>query len=278
MVRRFYHVIHNVVWIAVLALPGRIWAQELKPTEIYERLTPSVLTLKVLNTKGERYTGSAFFALQQGVAVTAWHTVHDAQYVHAYQADGTRFEVSGLVDRDEEHDLALIGVAPHSGPLAPLSRRAPTIGSRLYVLGAPKGFGFSIADGLLSQVQIIDGFQQYQISCPLSTGNSGGPVIDDFGEVIGVASWSRLDAQNINFAVPVELVRRMDPTRPPVSWEQAKGHETDQPSPGDSSKLSQAEDDLTALRGYLKRAAGRKITIIIQEEEENKRFSFIVPE
>ena len=271
---------YPATWLiaAILLAPGIMAAQALKPQEIYQLVTPSVLTLKVLNNRGERFTASGFLALQPGIAITAWHSIHDAQHVYAIMADGTRVEVEGLVDKDEEHDLALVRVKATDLPLAGLSDATPTIGSPLYVMGAPKGFGFSIVDGLLSQVQIIDGFKQYQISCPLSTGNSGGPVLNELGEVIGVASWSRLDAQNVNFAVPVEYVRDLDVNRSPVDWKEIHQHAAEVRDDAGAGRLSEPDDDLAALRNYLKRAAGHKITVTVQEDGGNKSFSFIVPE
>jgi hypothetical protein len=98
------------------------------------------------------------------------------------------------------------------------------------------------------------------------------------GEVIAVASWSRLDAQNVNFAVPVEYVRALDTTRPALGWMEFHRRTGETRGDAEASRLSEPEDDLTALRSYLKRAAGRKITVTVQEAEGNKNFSFIVPE
>lgn len=260
-----------------LASPAFLFAQELKPEAIYQRLLPSVLTLKVINGQGEKFTGSAFLALKPGIAVTAWHVVHDAQHVEAILANGTRVEVTGLVDKDEAHDIALIRVNLKEYPLVEVGWKPPSVGARMYVIGAPKGFGFSIADGLMSQVQSVDGFNQYQISCPLSTGNSGGPVVNERAQVIGVASWSRIDAQNVNFAVPIEHLKGLNPSREAVDWNSAKapvGRQTELTA----AKLSGPEDDLSALRSYLKAAAGRKITIIVRETEKDREFNFVVPE
>ena len=269
-----------LVMVVVMATVLRegVFAQSLKPQEIYQRVLPSVLTLKVLNTQGERFTASAFLALREGVAITSWHSIHDARHVYALLADGTRVEVSGLIDRDEFHDLALIRVNVSNRSLALLSDATPDIGSRLFVIGAPKGFGFSIADGLLSQMPIIDEFTQYQISCPLSTGNSGGPVVDERGEVIGVASWSKLDAQNLNFAVPIEYVRALDPSAATVDWRGANPGLANSNRKKNLRRLSEPDDDLESFRDYLKRAAGQTITLQVQDEEEKRIFRFVVPE
>jgi hypothetical protein len=126
----------------------------------------------------------------------------------------------------------------------------------------------------------MDGFNQYQISCPLSTGNSGGPVVNVSGEVIGVAAWSRLDAQNVNFAVSVEYLHALDPTRPTVAWHEPGIHMSQRVAMSEMASAAESKDDLAALRGYLKQAAGKRITIVVQEEEEqeSRSFNFVVPE
>jgi hypothetical protein len=67
-------------------------------------------------------------------------------------------------------------------------------------------------------MQLIDGFAQCQISCPISPGNSGGPVLNARGEVLGVVSWSKKDAQNLNFATPSTCLRTLDPLSPVTAW------------------------------------------------------------
>src|SRR5215218_7239200 len=72
--------------------------QELTAEKIYENSLPSVLTLRVENKAGEKYVGSAFLAVKEGIAVTAWHVIFDAVKVTAKFADGASCELNGFVD------------------------------------------------------------------------------------------------------------------------------------------------------------------------------------
>src|SRR5437016_5002488 len=153
-------------------------AQEIKPEEIYQRLLPSIVTLHVETWAGEEYVGTAFLGLDDDVAITAWHVVADARKVTARFADNEFVDVPGVVDKDERADLALVRLGASCRPQVQINTSNAPIGSRAYVIGAPKGYGFSITDGLISQVQNLDGIKQYQFSCPISGGNSGGPLVN----------------------------------------------------------------------------------------------------
>ena len=93
------------VAVAALCFPLR---GAMSPEKIYETVLPSTVTLDVENAAGQHFVGSAFLAVGEGLAVTAWHVVHDARRVEACFADHRRVAVAGLVDRNEELDLALI--------------------------------------------------------------------------------------------------------------------------------------------------------------------------
>jgi serine protease Do len=277
--------LNRAVLVAALLAPTLSYSQDLKPEEIYARLLPSVMTLKVINTAGERFTGSGFLAVDEGLAVTAWHVLFDAVEVTAIFADGQHVEVLGVVDKDEARDLALIKLNKTTGrPLAKIATTAPRVGARAYVIGAPKGFAFSIADGLVSQIRTLGDVPQYQISCPLSTGNSGGPLVNERGEVVGVASWSKIDAQNVNFAAPSDYLSLLNPRKPVIPCKELVAGVRPAPAPGASPSRARTTDpaesdhDLEAFRKFLKASAGDKITVHIQGGKKQEVFTFVVPE
>lgn len=189
------------------------------PKRLYQRALPSVMTLEVENAEGEKFIGSAVAAVANDMAITAWHVVSDARLVWATFADGTRLRVVGCIDKDWQRDLALLKLErPLRGRQAVLNVKLMPVASRVYVIGAPKGLGFSISDGLLSQVRTVDGFPQYQVSCPISPGNSGGPLLNEHGHVIGIVAWTKSDAQNVSFAVPCHEILRLNSQAAAVEW------------------------------------------------------------
>lgn len=237
------------------------------------------MTLRIESKSGEKYVGAAFCALRDGVAVTAWHVIHDAARVTANFADGTSFEVEGFLDKDEVKDLALIPVKSQGRPLVLLGTNAPAIGSRTYVIGAPKGFEFSITDGLLSQVQKVDGFRQFQVSCPFSPGNSGGPILNTRGEVIGIAAWTRNGAQNLNFATPAMELGSLRPDSPVKKWKSLSTKRlTAFSSDKKRSSLHEENRETAAqLKQTLQKAVGSEVTVTVQKDGHQEKFTFTVP-
>jgi hypothetical protein len=168
---------------------------------------------------------------------------------------------------------------------AALGRELPAVAARAYVIGAPKGYDFSISDGLISQIRSVKGFLQYQLSCPISPGNSGSPVFNQRGEVIGIASWTKAGAQNLSFAIPAQDLSRLNVSERPTTWAQLAT--TTRPSPGSSlmepcqsnDKVLEEKTDVggfAAFRKQLNDSAGKSVTVVLQEEERTNTFRFTV--
>ena len=262
---------------------GPVVAQEMRPEEIYRQLLPSVITLQVENQAGARYVGTGFLALSNSVAVTAWHVVADARTVTARFADNEFVEVLGVVDKDEKNDLALIRLAGSGRPQVTLNTSNAPVGSRAYVIGAPKGYEFSVADGLISQMRKVDGLNQYQVSCPISGGNSGGPLVNSSGEVIGVTSWSKTDAQNVNFAIPSACLASLDPSLPTKPWGDSAISDAIGVMASEGATLTSTagwratDNGLSDFEQALRGAAGEEITVVLVRDGRTETFTFIAP-
>jgi len=267
------------VWLAVAAN----FSVAANPQKIYRKAMPSVMLLEVENYSGEKFTGSAVLAMENDVAVTAWHVVRDARAVWATFGDGTRVKVVGCLDKDGERDLALLKLEkPMPGRRAVLNHDLQEVATRAYVIGAPKGYGFSISDGLVSQIRQVDGFAQYQVSCPISPGNSGGPLLNERGQVIGIVSWTKSDAQNVSFAIPTKEIARLNATGRVMSWEQLElsarpplaKHWVNSDSPVSTER---GEEGFEIFTKRLEQSAGKKVTVVVQENGKESKFTFTVP-
>lgn len=260
----------------------------LSSEKLYGKVLPSVMTLEVETQTGEKFVGSAVLALADDVALTAWHVVADARSVWAVFADGQRVRVTGFIDRDDKRDVALLKLEKHvSRQMAVLSRKLQPVAARAYVIGAPKGLDFSISDGLISQTRMVSGVLQYQLSCPISPGNSGSPIFNQRGEVIGIALWTKSDAQNVNFAIPAEEYMRLDISKSPTTWAQLAAITPVVP-PARLTKLRQTTDPVliakekvdaknyAAFQKWLHDSAGKSVTVAVLEDGQTNSFTFTV--
>jgi S1-C subfamily serine protease len=285
MTVRLHRIFWLGLWLASTCAPAGLHAA-LTPEKLYQKVLPSVMTLEVESQSGEKFIGSAVLALADDVALTAWHVVADASSVCAVFADGQRVNVIGYIDYDGGRDLALLKLEkrrPHRR--AALGRELPAVAARAYVIGSPKGYDFSISDGLISQIRSVHGLPQYQLSCPISPGNSGSPVFNHRGEVIGIASWTKADAQNVSFAIPAQDFIRLNVFERPTTWAQLAA--TTHPAPRASLMESRQSNDKTleekteggsfaAFKKRLNDSVGKSVTVVLQEEERTNTFTFTV--
>ena len=285
MTRRSQLALGLVIWMIFAANLTRSQAA-LTPEKLYQKVLPSVMTLEVEGQSGEKFIGSAVVALADDVAVTAWHVVADARSVWAVYADGQRVKVIGCIHQDALRDLALLKLEkPRSHRRATLCGELQAVAGRIYVVGTPKGYAFSISDGLISQIRTVDGFREYQLSCPISPGNSGSPIFNQHGEVIGIASWTKSDAQNMSFAIPTQDFVRLKVSEQPTTWEQlAANHASSPPTKaikvhnGQDKAHEEAADSagFTAFQKWYYDSVGKSVTVVVQEEGRTNVFAFTV--
>lgn len=150
--------------------------------------------------------GTGWIAAQNGLSVTNFHVVgYDAE-VELCTADDRK--VAGkVVYAAPRHDIAF--VMPRgplgAGPLDLGPSRAARQGQTAYAVGHPFEFNFTVTKGIISAVdREVRGIGYIQTDAALNPGNSGGPLLDEQGRVLGVNTWIRV-GQNLGFAVPVHL-------------------------------------------------------------------------
>lgn len=277
-------VLRVLAWLMVPALltGPKTRAEELSPPQIYQRVVGSTLALKVTTVSGERFVGAAFLVGEADLAVTALHVIQDAAEIRGTFHNGEDAAVGEVIATDKVHDLALLRVRSGSRPPLPLATRTPPVAARLYAIGSPRGYSFSITDGILSQIQLVDGYDQYQLTCPFSPGNSGGPVLNTAGEVVGVAAWTKLGAQNLNFAIPAKYVAELGRPKasPPIVSEAPAADEGAStsvlPVQGKGSAAVDA-GDFDRFQQWLRKYEGRAVRISVSSGGATETFECRVP-
>lgn len=187
--------------------------------ELVRRVKPQVVAIATYDAQGEALmTGSGFF-LRPGQVVTNLHVIRGAQRTEIKTLDGKGkvFPVAGTLAVDEEGDLALLGVemppeSPGRSRASELARVLPDEGEQILVIGNPLKLEGSVTDGIVSAVREVPNVGKIiQITAPISHGNSGSPVFNMKGEVVGVVTVKVTNGQNINLAISAARVAALRP-------------------------------------------------------------------
>jgi serine protease Do len=190
---------------ACAGLPG----MTLAPEQIFERSAPSIVRVQVRRAVGGDALGSGF-VIAPGQIATNLHVIDGADEISIQSKDGLLFTVRRVLAIDEDRDLAILEIfAPNLRPLRLADSNALTQGERVYAIGSPYGFDYTITDGLFSgqrRVSNTPPIDVLQVSVSLSPGSSGGPLINGRGEVIGVATRT-IPGQPLGIGVPSNVLR-----------------------------------------------------------------------
>jgi tetratricopeptide (TPR) repeat protein len=191
------------------------YSQETLPA-LVKRVKPAIVAIVTYDSSGDPLmTGSGFF-LRPGQVVTNLHVIRGARRseIKTLDGKGRTYPVAGILDIDEEGDLALLSVDLPStkGRSSALARLLPEEGEKIFVIGNPLKLEGSVSDGIVSAVRELPNIGQIiQITAPISPGNSGSPVFNLKGEVVGVVTIKVTNGQNINLAIGAGRVRQLRP-------------------------------------------------------------------
>ena len=185
-------------------------ADENLPT-LVKRVKPAVVAIATYDSSGEALmTGSGFF-LRPGQVVTNLHVVRGAARAEIKTLDGKGkvYPVTGALAVDEEGDLALLNVEMplERARTSELASELPDEGETIFVIGNPLKLEGSVTDGIVSAVrEVPNSYRIIQITAPISHGNSGSPVFNLRGQVLGVVTVKVTNGQNINLAIAAARV------------------------------------------------------------------------
>ena len=187
------------------------------------KVFPAVVFIKVLqetHTAGERVTseavGSGVLISATGEVVTNWHVVDKAVEISCLLYDG-RHMAAEVIGKDKDTDLALIqlDLSDNAGALPFASMGNSDVlkeGDFVMAMGAPWGMSRSVSIGIIScRDRYLEDFSEYslwlQTDASISPGNSGGPLVDTEGAIVGINTRGRFYGGDTGFAVPVNTVR-----------------------------------------------------------------------
>lgn len=156
--------------------------------------------------------GSGFLVSPNGHIVTNAHVVGEQKTVTVVMLDGRRFD-GHVTQAIDDIDLALVRIPIHDAPYLQLvGDTLPQVGAFAAAVGHGKGLAWTFNTGMISNHHHIDGrVGVLQTQVPVNPGNSGGPVLDIYGRVVGVVTAGDTKSQNLNFAIPTATIPRALP-------------------------------------------------------------------
>ncbi|UCF81186.1 MAG: serine protease [Acidobacteriota bacterium] len=191
----------------LLAAPRGAQADAPAPVET---AASAVMQVEARDAEGKAFlTGAGFLAGGDGLLVTSYHVVHNASAATAKAADGGSFEVAGVAAADKAADLAVLKLGGRDSPsLALGDSRKLEAGARVFTVGI--SFESPVSEGAVSAVHEAESGERFlDITAAIQEDSSGGPVVDDRGNVVGVATALPVEGGTLTFAVPVEKVREL---------------------------------------------------------------------
>ena len=198
-----------VILTAFLVVLSTAFGQvALTTAQIAKRVSPTVVVIQGKTDSGE-VLGSGFIVSKDGKIVTNLHVIRDMKTARVQLANGEVFDSVSVLAIDERRDLAIVKVAGFDLPVLELGNSdGLAVGEPTVSVGSPRSLEGTVTAGLLSSVRDSgEGFKVLQTDAAVNPGNSGGPLVNNKGQAIGVVSFKLRSAEGLNFAIPINYVR-----------------------------------------------------------------------
>lgn len=176
---------------------------------ISKRLIPCVVEIYVYDENGQQAKeGSGFILSRNGLIATNFHVIDGGHSAKVVLKNNDAYPVEGVLEFDPGKDFAILKINAVELPVAPIGNsELLEPGDNLVAIGAPLGFSYTVTTGIVSQIRSRDEYHVIQHSAPISPGSSGGPLVNDKGQVIGINTFLVKGGNSIFFALPVNYVR-----------------------------------------------------------------------
>lgn len=199
-----------VIGIATFCIYKGIFSKGLSPNEIYELAEPTTVEIQVKTAYGQGI-GTGFFVDGDGTIVTNYHVIEKAYEGVAVVKNVGKFEIKEIIGFDEKLDIAILKIDYKNEKFLERRTKQIEVGETVYALGSSEGLTNSFSSGIISALdRQFDGNHYIQVTTPISHGNSGGPLIDKNGKVIGITSAGIEDGQNLNLVIPINAIELVD--------------------------------------------------------------------
>ena len=184
---------------------------KLDTADLAEYVQARTVTINATTLSGRSVSGSGFFIDDNGTLVTNWHVIEATTDISVMVDSGAKYDVTRIVDFSEICDLAILKIEFRGSQYLELSEEAARAGEKVYAVGSALGtLTGSFTSGIISSTKRTIGSVEYlQMDAAISHGNSGGPLVNEYGDVVGVNTLSYANGENLNMAIKIETLSKL---------------------------------------------------------------------
>lgn len=174
--------------------------------QVYQNCSDSIVMVIVPNDHSDGAHQGSGVVIGPGRVVTNWHVVEGASRIFL-KYKGVNYNARLVADK-RDYDLAILESDDLDAKVAAISSVDDIeVGANVYAIGNPRGLELTLSSGLISGKRDVEGVSLIQTSAPISPGSSGGGLFNSESKLIGITTMLFKDSQNLNFAVPIDLVK-----------------------------------------------------------------------
>lgn len=185
--------------------------QPMETTELAEYVQERTVTVNVTSILGNESVGSGFFIDNQGTIVTNYHVIDKGSEMTVQASDGGNYDVQYIIDFSPVYDLAILKIDITDNPYLEFEEESVKAGEQVYAVGSALGTltGSFTAGTVSSTSRTIGLIDCIQIDAAISHGNSGGPLVDSYGDVVGINTFSYGEGENLNLAIKPTVLEKL---------------------------------------------------------------------
>ncbi|MBR2442383.1 MAG: trypsin-like peptidase domain-containing protein, partial [Clostridia bacterium] len=210
-----------VVCFLCVFIPLSLRDKALSSNDIYKKADPAVFFIEIELENGDKQGGSGFFIDDKGTAVTNYHVVQGGKRGKVILADGKEYALKYVLGKDKDSDLVIIQIdIENSVPVTLADSLNVQTGDRVYAIGYPESFLLGVesstfTEGIVSKASYtLEGVEYIQTNADITHGNSGGVLLNDKAEVVGITTGAiQINGTSyMNLALPSNNILRIDKT------------------------------------------------------------------
>ena len=201
------------MFIFSLAICGKLNGQVLSAEQIYEKVNDAVVVVLSYDYSDNLTSqGSGVVLNDKGYVVTNYHVLSGNERLEIIHGEDVIPYVD-IIGIDVEKDILILKIEDKKFPAIKTGEvKSLKVGQRVYAIGSPMGFENTISEGIVSGLRSYEELRKnyIQITASISSGSSGGAVVNDKGELIGISTLTSKVGQNLNFAIPIDEVLKVE--------------------------------------------------------------------